>query len=114
MTVGPEYVTKALRIGGVPDSTISKFLKYHNENREVWRWFEVFARSAANSGKKLGAKAVMERVRWEVEINSGDEFKANNNFTAYYARVFAVKYPQFENYFETRAVRGLSQAEATV
>jgi hypothetical protein len=111
MKMQSDYVATALREDGVSDETIAKFLGYHRNNPEVWRWFEVFAKNAAESGKKLGAKAVMERVRWEVEICSTGEFAINNNYTSYFARVFAAKHPQFKDYFETRAVRGLKSKE---
>jgi hypothetical protein len=93
----------------VPAATKAAFLAYHKSNPEVWREFERFALEAANKRKHYGAKSIMERVRWESEIAYGKDFKANNNFTAYYSRIFAAKYPLFD-LFEFRKLKGLKAA----
>lgn len=95
-------------LAGVPSDTQEKFLTYHKCNLQVWEWFEKFALEAALSGKRLGAKAVAERVRWEAAIERKDhEFKLNNNFVAYYARIFCAKYAAYKGYFEFRETSGL-------
>ena len=54
---------------GLPDETQRAFLHYHKANPQVWQAFERYALEAAKSGKKkYGAKSIMERVRWEFEI----------------------------------------------
>lgn len=95
---------------GVTVETVIAFRQYHRDNPKVWPWFERFALEAAKRGKQRGAKAIMERVRWEAEIEQGGEFKANNNYTAYYARVFVKKYPQYNGFFEFREVHGIKEA----
>lgn len=95
-------------LAGVPHSTQEKFLDYHRANTQVWEWFEKFALEAALCGRRIGAKAVAERVRWEAAIERKDkEFKLNNNFVAYYARIFCAKYEAYKNYFEFRETSGL-------
>lgn len=103
-------VAEFLMSQGVPWQTVEMFRRYHAENPGVWKSFEAFTLFAIEKGKKVGAKAVYERVRWESEIERGDDFKANNNFCSYYARIFELKYPQHAGYFEKRKVTGLSRA----
>lgn len=92
-------------------ATRAGFLSFHRENPGVWREFERFALDAARAGRQhYGAKSIMERVRWECEIAHGSDFKCNNNWTAYYARIFAAKYPEYSGIFEFREARGLKAA----
>jgi hypothetical protein len=87
--------------------TVLAFIKYHLANPAVWAEFEKFSLEAARRGKKLGAKAIAERIRWESEIVRGEDYKIGNNWIAYYARIFAIKHPSFKDYFEFREVRGV-------
>lgn len=93
---------------GVPQETADRFLEYHTSNREVWNAFERYALEAAQKTSKIGAKAIMERVRWEAEIENGQEFKCCNSYTAYYARIFAIKHPKNRNLFEFKRIKGLA------
>lgn len=95
---------------GIPQKTVDKFFDYHCENPDVWKNFEKFALKAANLGKRVGAKCIIEKVRYEVdvEINSKEPFKINNNFPAYYARLFHYKHPEHYGFFETREIKGLN------
>lgn len=93
---------------GVPVETIDAFFDSFKENPEVWRLFERYTLEAIEAGRKVGAKAVMERVRWESEIERGKDFKVSNNWTAYYARIFAIKHPAYRRYFDFKQVRGVT------
>jgi hypothetical protein len=93
---------------GVPLETVDAFLSSFLANPLIWRQFERFALDAINTRRKLGAKAVMERVRWETEIERQEDFKVSNNWTAYYARIFALKHPTYRDYFDFKQVRGVS------
>jgi len=96
------------RPGDVPPETWRRFCEYHKANPEVWRQFERFTLDACSRRRAIGAKAIMERVRWETEIERGEEFKVCNSYTAYYARVFAAKYPQHAELFEFRTIKGVA------
>ena len=100
-------VQHALYMEGVPAETIKAFIENFEANPDVWKAFESYALLAMSKQVQLGAKAIMERVRWEIAIEKSQEFKVNNNFTSYYSRVFELKYPKCEGYFETRKIRGL-------
>ena len=106
-----ERVVINIALADIDPATRSAFLTAHKESPEVWRYFEKFALEAIASGREhYGAKGIMERVRWHTEIEHGVDFKCNNNFTAYYARIFAAKYPEHAGFFEFREIRGLRAA----
>ncbi len=95
---------------GVPEETAKAFLIWHNKNRDVWAAFERIALDMIAHGmQRWGAKAIMEIVRYE-RAKAGKDYQVNNNYTAYYARIFAAKYPQNKNFFEFREVSGLKDA----
>lgn len=95
---------------GVDKNTIEQFIDHHRKNPEIWQEFERFSLQALRRGRqKIGAKAIMERVRWETEVEGGKDWKCNNSYTAYYARMFVAKYPESKGMFEFRTVKGLKQ-----
>lgn len=103
--------TRVERPSDVPSETWDKFLAYHAENPAVWLEFEKLALMAIERGvKKWGAKGIFEVVRWKSEIEDRVEFKANNNFASYYARVFELKHPAHAGFFEKRTINGLKEA----
>ena len=85
-----------------------KFAKFHAENPKVYRLFDRFAMEAVAAGRLiLSAKLIFERIRWETTvITAGDEYKLNNNYHAYYARLWMKRNPYMMVKFRTRAVRG--------
>lgn len=79
------------------------FIKYHQENPEIWQEFKSLALRLIGRGvKRYGAKCIMEVVRYHKTITTKGEFKINNSYTAHYARAFIAKYPQHKDFFETR------------
>lgn len=93
----------------IDSETIAKFINYLEEHPQIWQQFEKFALKILASGQtKSSAKLIMERIRWEEEIeNKNAEFKISNNFTAYFARCFILKYPEHKGFFEFRELQGL-------
>lgn len=83
-----------------------KFWKFHLANPHVYDLLVRMARqwTARHSDKRLGIKALFERVRWEYAITiSGDDFKLNNVFTAFYARLLMHQEQDFYDLFELRS-----------
>lgn len=84
-----------------------KFELYHKQNPQIFELFQKFARRAKQAGfKRFGAKAIMERVRWEVYIEdpSDEQFKINNNYTSRYVRLLEKTNPEFKGFFEKRTL----------
>lgn len=76
-------------------------------NPHVLSAFIALARQAQRAGlRKFGAKAVIERLRWEYAIQTGgSEFKFNNRFTSRLARVAVERAPDLAGLFEFRDLR---------
>ena len=89
-------------------SVYKKYLDFHIKYPQVYLLFEKFAMQLIAAGhEKLGAKMIMERIRWEISTGSKDDdgFKINNNYTAYYSREFIKHHPQYMERFEFRVIR---------
>ena len=80
------------------------FQEFHKNNPQVYELFRRFTFQAIDAGRKdFGAKAVMERIRWSTMVEtSGDTYKLNNNYTAFYARMLMDSHPEHEGLFKTR------------
>jgi len=83
--------------------TQTKFDIYMVQNPGLYPMFEKFAFELINAGhKRLGAKMIFERMRWQTMITTKGEYKLNNNYTAELARFFMERNPRYEGIFETR------------
>tara|TARA_B100000073_G_scaffold341162_1_gene342057 strand:- start:193 stop:528 length:336 start_codon:yes stop_codon:yes gene_type:complete len=82
--------------------------EFHANNPEVYEHFKRLAFKVMQRGfKHYAAYSIMQRIRWEIEIETtGDTFKINNNHTPYYARLFHSDYPEHDGFFHTRTVMG--------
>lgn len=83
-----------------------RFADFHAKNPQVYRALLRLARQAAARGvTRLGAKALWERLRWEVAVETTESFPTlNNNYTSRYARLLA-REPGLEGLFEVRELR---------
>jgi hypothetical protein len=85
------------------DQIFLAFVDFHKKVPKVWTLFERYSLELVRSGAEHGgAQMVWERIRWFCLVESGQEVKLNNNFTAYYARMFLAKYPEHGEFFSTR------------
>ena len=85
-----------------------EFIRFHQDNPEIYDLYVKYAFQLRDAGREnYGSKAIVERIRWHVnvETQSKDEFKINNNHTAYYARMVMMDYPELEGYFRIRSAR---------
>lgn len=75
--------------------------------REIANRFIRIAWGVMKRKKRIGAKAIWERLRWNYAMrsNGNDEFKLNNNYTAYMARLAMQKEPRLQGMFEVREIR---------
>lgn len=86
-------------------SAAEKFEVFHTENPRVYTLLVVLARQwVATTGRhKIGIGALTERVRWEIAITTNDpDFKINNNFRAYYARLIMRNEADLADIFDLR------------
>lgn len=86
---------------------VDSFFSYHTENPQIFELFKHFAKEARQRWAHFGAKAIIERMRWETNLNTHDgQFKLNNNFPACYARLLISEDPSFKDFFEIRHTPG--------
>ncbi len=95
--------------------SLQQFLDYHEANPEVWGLFKRFTFDVMNTGRRrYGGQAILERVRWESDIQTHDpssDFKVNDHFVAYYTRLFTYAFPHRKGFFELRRLRRGEGAE---
>lgn len=88
-----------------------RFEQFHDENPRVYVILVRLAREwIQRTGRhKLGIKTLYERARWEIVLATKDpDFKLNNNYTAFYARLIMHENPDLRGIFDLR----LSEADA--
>ena len=95
----PQPITGVSRYGRQQDV----FARFHEANPHVYEALKYVALWAVRNGRKLGMKAIYERVRWEYNLQTADEpYRLNNNYTAHYARLLMEQEPELAGYFEIR------------
>jgi hypothetical protein len=104
-----------LMLAGYPGSRVDEFIQWHRENPEVWKAFErvALAKAQREGAKHWGAMAFVNSVRWEEELPTSPEHKVNNNWAPFYARVFAIKHPEYAEFFSFRKPKGEDAYEIT-
>ncbi len=82
-----------------------QFEEFHRDNPKVYILLVRLAREwvQATGRRTLGIKALWERARWEIAISTvGDEFKLNNNYHAFYARLIMQQEKDLNGLFRLR------------
>jgi hypothetical protein len=94
-----------------PSNRLEKlFWAFHAANPIVYMLFCRFTDRAIRSGyPHFSVSMIIERIRWETNVETydpagGDVLKINNNYSAYYARLWMRDHPGWPNFFRTRAV----------
>lgn len=80
------------------------FTKYHADNPDIYKRFRMYTFKAIKAGRtRLGSQMILERIRWHSIVEAqNDMFKINNNYAAFYARLFEAKFPVYKGFFRTR------------
>ena len=99
-----------------PDSIKKQWWRWHKLNPHVYELFKRFTLDVIRRGRKqYSSKAIVERIRWHTEVETvGEEFKMNNNYAPYYARLFMKEYPEHANFFRTRSLHSENDPMAGV
>lgn len=85
-----------------------KFEAFHRANPHVYDYFKQRAIGLRRLGtKRYGMKSLFELLRWDYSVQTGDpdNFKINNNFAPWYARLLMDNEPELDGFFETRACK---------
>jgi hypothetical protein len=86
----------------------AEFDVWHKDNPMIWAYFQRFALEAVDKNrKKISHWLIINRIRWEVYVlTTGEDFKIDNNFIAFYARLWIEKYPQHKDLFNIKHMVG--------
>ena len=84
------------------DETKVKFRKFHFANPHIYQTFSIYSWDAAKAGHKVFSHwLIMNRIRWDSLIQTdGEKYKIPNEFIAFYARMFMIRYPQLGAFFK--------------
>lgn len=92
-------------------TTEERFKLFHAEHPEVLQELVRLARIAQAAGrKKCGVRMLWETMRWSFYIKrtaAGGEYTFNDHFTSRYVRLIEAEYPEFQGFFERRALRSV-------
>jgi hypothetical protein len=84
----------------------AEFWKHHDVNPRMYELFNQFAGQAVVRRPRYSSDAILHRIRWFTDIEStGEPFKVNDHYSAYYARLWMRDHPEHAGFFETRATR---------
>lgn len=88
------------------------FKKFHSENPHIYSAFESQAlRAIAKGRKKISAKLIINWIRWHEYLETTDvNYKINDAYQSYYARLFTEKHPAHKDVFEFRKLRNEEQS----
>ena len=88
-----------------PEATLAeRFAEFHRSNPHVADALERLAEQWLAAGnRKVGMKALVERLRWESGIRTaGGSYLINNSHVAFYARLLIARRPEWADCIETR------------
>ena len=96
------------RLGAIYGDLDEKFQRYHRANPDVFGLFLRFTLKAKERGfRHYSAKAVFERIRWhmDIETKDGEGFKINNSFVSRYTRLLEQLFPEHIGFYEKRSLK---------
>lgn len=82
-----------------------RFEGFHRDNPDFYRELVRLARRfRARTGRACGIQRLIEIVRFDLDMQSvsHDDFKINNDFAAYYARLIMHSEPDMRGFFQLR------------
>lgn len=92
---------------GFGEDMVDRFREFNKENPHVLERLTDMALKLKRKGhKRVGIAMFFEVLRWEhMRKTTGDPFKLNNNFKAFYSRIIEKRTPELEGFFTKRQAR---------
>ena len=92
---------------GADPIAVDIFFEVAKARIDIWREFERLALRVWETGRrKYSAQTIMHVIRWNSDIERGqEEFDINNNYIAYYSRMLMYQYPEAVGFFEIRSFK---------
>lgn len=96
---------------GYDDASKKAFWDYHAANPMIYEKLKFYAKQLKDTGRKqFGIRAIFERIRWDMVFDfNKEDFKINNTYSPFYARLLIFDFPEFKGFFETREVKGITK-----
>jgi hypothetical protein len=96
-----------IQTNGISGPIEQRFEAFHKLNPHVYALIVDIAVDLKNRGfKKCGMKLIFERLRWLYAIQTqGGQYKLNNDYTAYYARLVMHREKALDGFFRLREQR---------
>lgn len=86
----------------LPDRFV-RWWGFHADHPHVFDLFVRYALTAKRNDRKVGARCIWERMRWELQVEaSGEPYKLNDHYPPYYARLAMQVEAELEGFFEVR------------
>ena len=87
-----------------------QFEAFDRDNPQVWDLFVRYTDRAIAAGlSHYSSDAVLHRLRWHTNVDTrgagevdGKQLKINNNYSAYFARKYAARFPEHAGFFQIR------------
>lgn len=87
-------------------SAQARWLAFHRANPRVYEVLRRLALQAARANRRVGMRCLWERLRWEVYVEAhdphGSEFRLNDHYPPFYARLLMDREPELRGFFDTR------------
>ena len=84
----------------------SAWLSFHLSNRIVMREILTELEKAKQAGsKRASVKAIINFLRWNLYISSGEDYKINDAYTGIYTHMVWENFPEYRDMIEKRELR---------
>jgi hypothetical protein len=81
----------------------ARFKEFHEDNPKIYELFVTYAIAARKATKHIGPNMITGRIRWYSKVETtGDLYKVNDLWSAFYARMFMRDFPSNEGFFKIR------------
>ncbi len=88
------------------DQIFERFVRFHRANPRFWLLFCQFADNMRRIRPHYSARAIFQRVRWEMDLATekpdNDGVELNDHYSPYYARMYLATHPAAKDFFELR------------
>ena len=93
-----------------PDNGFLNFNVFHKENPEIYDLFkkEAFKHIYEESTEKMGARMIIDSIRWGMAEQGKGHVTISNNHIAYCTRMFRRDYPKYKGVFDIRPLQNLA------
>jgi len=83
----------------------TNFKTYHKNNPHIYDTFESITLELIGLGRtQFAVRNILGKMRWDMAISGNDEYKINENYSAYYGRLFEEKHPSYEGFFRKKSI----------